>query len=94
MSGSGTALTGVDVSFDDTTKVSGSGVDYSGFAVATVSGNATALTGVATSFDDATQVSGSGITLTIPAKLAFVEHAPKRPLQIDPRAWVASFFAL
>src|SRR4029078_5521544 len=43
----------------DTSKVSGSGVDYSGFAVATVAGTAAALTGITTGFDDTTRVSAA-----------------------------------
>ena len=73
VSGTGTALTGVNVSFNDTTRVSGSGVDYSGLTnLATVSGNASSLTGVNISFDDTTQVSGSGIDYGGLASLATV----------------------
>ena len=73
VSGTGTALTGVNVSFNDTTRVSGSGVDYSGLTnLATVSGSATSLTGIAATFNDATQVSGSGIDYGGLASLATV----------------------
>jgi filamentous hemagglutinin family protein len=62
VTGTGTALTGMNGSFGDTTRISAaSAVNYTGFALATVAGTGTALTGVATSFNDSTRVSGSGI---------------------------------
>jgi fibronectin-binding autotransporter adhesin len=62
VTGTGTALTGMNGSFGDTTRISAaSAVNYTGFALATVAGTGTALTGVATSFNDSTKVSGSGI---------------------------------
>jgi filamentous hemagglutinin family protein len=73
VTGTGTALTGMNGSFGDTTRISAaSGVNYTGFALATVAGSGTALTGVATSFDDSTRVSGSGINYSGLAGLATV----------------------
>ncbi|MDH5387799.1 MAG: filamentous hemagglutinin N-terminal domain-containing protein [Gammaproteobacteria bacterium] len=74
VSGTGTALTGVATSFNDGTKVSGSGVDYSGLtSLATVSGSATTLNGVTVGFGDVTQISaGSNIDYSGLASLANV----------------------
>ncbi len=84
VSGTGTALTGVDISFDDSTRVSGSGVDYGGLAnLATVGGAAPALTGVDISFNDTTQVSGSGIDYGGLASLATVSGAAPALTGVD-----------
>src|SRR5258706_11187423 len=55
---SGTTINGVS-SFNDTSKVAGSGIDYSGFSTATVTGTNTAVSGVAGNFDDGVKQSAT-----------------------------------